>query len=98
MPEVREIFSPLFRQNVNQISLMGIVSIKAFHVRPCGWHVKSLIWVCMSKWGHVCRGNGLGQEVGFMGTSGNRDSQLASRNVLNDFNDDALVISARCLF
>ncbi len=77
---------------------MGIVSSKAYHIRPSGWYVKSVMWVCMSKWGHVGRWNGLGQEVGFMGTSGNRDSQLASRNVLNDFTDDALVISARCLF
>ncbi len=29
-----------------------------------------------------------------MGTSGNRDSYLASRTVLNDFTDDSLTISA----
>ncbi len=29
-----------------------------------------------------------------MGTSGNRDSQLASRNVLNDFTVNALAIAA----
>ncbi len=44
--------------------------------------------------GYVCRGNGLWEEVGYMGTSGNRDSQLASRNVLNDFTVNALAIAA----
>ncbi len=33
-------------------------------------------------------------EVGYMSTSGNRDSQLASRSALKDFTDDALSISA----
>ncbi len=42
----------------------------------------------------MCRGNGLGEEGGYMGTSGNRDSQLASRNVLNDFTVNALTIAA----
>ncbi len=32
-------------------------------------------------------------EVGNMGTSGNRDSHLASRSVLNNVADDALTIS-----
>ncbi len=30
-----------------------------------------------------------------MNTSGNRDSQMAPRSVLNDFTDDALTITAR---
>ncbi len=33
-----------------------------------------------------------------MGTSGNRDCQLASRSVLNDFTDEALTISAGSSF
>ncbi len=33
-----------------------------------------------------------------MGTSGNRDSQRASRSALKDFTDDALTISAGSLF
>ncbi len=44
------------------------------------------------------RRTGLGEEVRFMGVSGNRDSQLASRNVLNDFTDDALTASAGSIF
>ncbi len=32
--------------------------------------------------------------MGYIGTSGDRDSQLVSRNVLKDFADDALTISA----
>ncbi len=31
---------------------------------------KSVLWVWVSNWGHVCRGNGLWVEVSFMGTSG----------------------------
>ncbi len=33
-----------------------------------------------------------------MGTSGNQDSQLASRSVLNGFADNALTMSAGSLF
>ncbi len=40
------------------------------------------------------RGNSLWEKVGYMGTSGNRDSQLAAKSVLTDFTDDALTISA----
>ncbi len=50
------------------------------------------------KWINVRRGNGLGGEVGYMGTSGNRDCQLASRSVLKDFTDDAWTTSTGCLF
>ncbi len=39
----------------------------------------------------------LWEEVGYMGTSGNRDNQLASGSVLNDFTGDALTISADSL-
>ncbi len=42
--------------------------------------------------------SGLLEWVRYMGTSGNRDSQLTSRNVLNDFTDDALIISVGSLF
>ncbi len=35
---------------------------------------------------------------GYMGATGNRDSQLVSRNVLNDFTDDTLAISAGSIF
>ncbi len=38
----------------------------------------------------MCKGNGLTEDVGNMGTSGSRDRQFVSRSVLNDFNDDAL--------
>ncbi len=41
---------------------------------------------------------GVWEEVGYMGTSGNRDCQWASRNVLKDFTEDALAISAGSLF
>ncbi len=41
----------------------------------------------------MCRGHGFWDEVGYIDTSGNRDSQLASRSVLKDFTDDALTIS-----
>ncbi len=44
------------------------------------------------------RENGLWKEVGYVGTSGNRDCQLVPRSVLNDFNNYALTISARILF
>ncbi len=46
----------------------------------------------------MCRGDGLWEEVGYMGTSGNMDSHLASGSVLNDFTDDALATSAGSLF
>ncbi len=46
------------------------------------------------KWINVRRGNGLSEEVSYMGTSGNRDCQLASRSALKDFTDEALMISA----
>ncbi len=42
----------------------------------------------------MCRGNGLGEEVGYMCTSEIRDSQLASRSVLKDLTDDTVIISA----
>ncbi len=38
--------------------------------------------------------NGLWKEVGYMGTSGNRDCRWASRGALKDFTEDALNISA----
>ncbi len=38
-----------------------------------------------------------GGGVGSMGTSGSRNSQLASRSVLNDFTDDGFSISAGIL-
>ncbi len=36
--------------------------------------------------------------MGYKGASGNRDTQLASRSVLNDFTGEALTISASSLF
>ncbi len=59
-----------------------------------GVYMKRVMWARVSTWGHVCRGNGMCAEFGYMGTSGNRDSQLASRSALKDFTDDALSISA----
>ncbi len=56
------------------------------------------MWVRVSKWGHMCRGNGLWEELGYMCTSGNRDCKLASRCASIDFTDDALTISAGSLF
>ncbi len=44
------------------------------------------------------RGNGLREAEGYMGASGNRDSQLASRNALNDLTGDALIISTGSIF
>ncbi len=49
-------------------------------------------------WGHVCRGNELWVEVSYMGSSGNRDRHLASRSVLNEFTDDAFIITPSSLF
>ncbi len=43
-------------------------------------------------------GMGLWDEVGKMGTSGNRDYQRASRSALKDFADEALTMSAGSLF
>ncbi len=43
----------------------------------------------------MCRGKRLWEEVGYI--SGNRDSQLASRSILNDFKDDVLTTSAHSL-
>ncbi len=40
----------------------------------------------------------LWDEVVHMGTSGNRDCQWASRSVLKDFTEDAMIISASSLF
>ncbi len=54
--------------------------------------------MCASKLNHMYRGNGLWEDVGFMGTSGNRGCQLAARSVLENFTDDVLVISADSLF
>ncbi len=47
--------------------------------------------------GVVCIANWLCGEVGFMGTSGNSESQLASRSTLTDLPDNALAISAGSL-
>ncbi len=47
-------------------------------------------WMC-------AEGMGCGKEVGYMGTSGNRDCQRASRSALKDFTDD-FTISADSLF
>ncbi len=44
----------------------------------------------------MCIGNGLWKNVGYVGTLGNRDSQLASRRVLSDFT--ALTTSVGSLF
>ncbi len=35
---------------------------------------------------------GVWEEVGVIGTSGNRDNQLESISVLHDFTDDALTV------
>ncbi len=43
-------------------------------------------------------GNGLWGEVGYISTSGNRDGQLAPRGVLEDFTDNALIISLAYLY
>ncbi len=57
-----------------------------------GWYVERVMWV------NVCRGDGLWEEVGYMGTSGNRDCQLASRSVLKDLTDDAFTFVDGSLF
>ncbi len=38
------------------------------------------------------------EEVGYMGTSGNRDCQWVSRSVFKDFTEDALTNAAGSLF
>ncbi len=43
-------------------------------------------------------GGGFWEVVGYMGSSLNRDSQLATRSVLKDFTDDALINSAHSPF
>ncbi len=60
--------------------------------------MEGVMWVRVSKRGHVCSGNGLWEKVGYMGTSGKRDGQFVFRILLNDFNDDALTISADSSF
>ncbi len=42
--------------------------------------------------------DGLWEEMGNIGNSGNRDCQWASRSVLKDFTEDALTISVSSLF
>ncbi len=42
----------------------------------------------MSKWDQVCRGNELGDDVVWIGTSGDRGRRLSSRSVSRDFSDD----------
>ncbi len=81
---------PAAQSSSNQIRFIGLVSSKYYYKRPNGV-------VCKPGHVNVCRGNGLWEGVGYMGTSGNRDSQLASRSVLKDFTDDALTISAGSL-
>ncbi len=49
-----------------------------------------VMWVCVSKWGHLCRGNGLWEELGYMSTSENRHIQLTTISIFNDFTEDAL--------
>ncbi len=56
------------------------------------------MWKGSFGWVNVCRGDGLWEEVGYMGTLGNRDTEFVSRSVLKDFTDDALTISASNLF
>ncbi len=70
----------------------GLVSSINDRVR---WSAERIMCVCeLFQLVNVCRGNGLWAEVGYMGTSGNRDCQLAYGSVLKDFIDDALTISA----
>ncbi len=40
----------------------------------------------------------MGEEVGYMGASGNRECQRVFRSVLKDFTEDALTISVGNLF
>ncbi len=63
------------------------------------WGVwKGLFGCTFFKWVNVCRANGLWEQAGCMDTLGNRDCQLVSRRVLEDFTDDALNILAGSLF
>ncbi len=43
-------------------------------------------------WVNVCRQNRLWGEMGYMGTSGNRDYQWVSRSVLIDFAEDIIML------
>ncbi len=64
-------------------------------VGECG---KGHLGLSFFKWVNMCRGNGLWEEVDYMGTLGNRDCQLASRSALTEFTEDALTTSAGSLF
>ncbi len=63
-------------------------------VGVCG---KGHLGLSFFKWVNMCRGNGLWQEVDYMDTLGNRDCQLASRSVMQDFTEDALTTLAGSL-
>lgn len=49
--------------------------------------MKRVMRVLVSKWDHVCGGNGLWEEAAYMGTARDSDSQLASKSALNDFTE-----------
>ncbi len=62
------------------------------------WFVKGRCGYEFLKGGNGCKKNELWGGDGYVGTSGNKDCQFASRSVLKDFTVDALTISAGSLF
>ncbi len=78
----------------NQIIFIGLRSSQDYCKRPVG---DVGIWegslVCEFLRGSMCaEGMGCGRRWVYLGTSGNRDCQWASRSALKDFTDDALFI------
>ncbi len=76
----------------NQISCIGLVSSKDNNkLLSVGGYIKRITWAWVSKWGHVCRGYGLWEEVGYMDNPAKKDCQLVSKSVLNNFTADVLI-------
>ncbi len=65
---------------INRITFITLVNSEDYDIGLRGRSVKRVTWMCVSM-------HGRGWE-GYVGDSGNRDIQLASRNVLSDFTDD----------
>ncbi len=74
---------------MNQIGFLGLVGSKGYYKRP-----RAVVY----EKGHVCRGNGQREEVGYMGISRNRDNRLAFKSALKDFIDIVLTIPTGSLF
>ncbi len=80
----------------NQFISINLWSSLDYYKRPSGvWgHVRRVIWV----WVFFTWADAFWEGVGYMGYSGNRSCQRASRSVLKCFTKVALTISAGSLF